>query len=164
MIRFVEVHDIPLFNFVLYFATRTYRPYFMCKVSDKIKFCTCSGDAKNLRHFWVLHRFVKGRHEIIMGQPVMPLYLEKQINTYNRQLLLQRLNEPDAFDADISPLEKDRLQVSFQCSKEYPDRVDYGFEFKKGKWRECEYDFFEWYSQHVESNFGKIKSALKHRQ
>ncbi len=122
---------------------------------------TGSGDAKNLRHFWILHRFVKGRHEMILGEPVMPVEIEKYINTYNRRFLLQRLNETDAFDIDISPLEKDRLQVSFKCSKKYPDRIDYGFEFKKGKRCECEYDFFEWYSKHVESTFGKIKPALK---
>jgi hypothetical protein len=135
----------------------------MCLVSGKIKFCTCSKDSKkNLRHYWVFHRFIKGKDHMVLGEPVMPYTFDnKEFDLSNRKLLLRRINEPDAFDVELRPKSGDRLQLSFFCKKNSPGYIHYGFSFRKGKWVEETYDVFGWMEHHEESETGKIESALQ---
>jgi hypothetical protein len=62
-----------------------------------------------LKHYWVLHRFVAGKHEIVVGQPIFSAEIEESIDNLNKEVLLHRMNEPDAFDTDLEPKLKDRL-------------------------------------------------------
>jgi hypothetical protein len=133
----------------------------MCRVSDKIKFCTCSVSLDQLKNYWVLHRYVEGKLDIVIGQPLMPYNVDEQTDTYNKEVLLKRVNEADAFDVNLNPKENDRLQVTFTRDMEDEENMNYGFVFKNGKWEEEGYDALEWMWRHEEKTFGKVKEAFK---
>ena len=48
----------------------------MCKVSDKLKLCTCSKkEGEYLQNSWTLYKFVEGKHEMIVGEAFFPFSL-----------------------------------------------------------------------------------------
>jgi hypothetical protein len=133
----------------------------MCRVSTKIKFCTCSASSpEKLKHYWVFHRFIEGKDVMVIGEPVMPFDIDRETNSFNRELLLHRVNEPDAFDINLYPKENDRLQISFLCKNDVGGYIHYGFSFRNGNWAEEMFDGLEWMWHHSEIAFGKIKQAL----
>lgn len=133
----------------------------MCKISDKIKFCTCkSSSVEKLKHYWIFHQYVEGQENIVIGTTMMPYLLDEQVEIQNKTLLLKRINEVDAFDVELNPKEKDRLQLSFKCGGDMNDFLDYGFEFRDGKWVEEQFDSLEWMWNHSEAKFGLIRNAL----
>ncbi len=136
----------------------------MCEVSDNIKFCTCSSDVENLKHYWVLHRKSKNLEEmqICVGTYIMPNEKAMGFLEINTKTLVKRLNEPDAFDVVLELKNKDILEVVLNNnSKNYEDRITYAFEYKKGKWKSIEYDFFELMNEFEETDAGKMKNVLK---
>ena len=134
----------------------------MCLASDKIKFCTCTASSvEQLKHYWVLHRRIKGKNAMVIGEPVMPYDLSREENQVNEQLLLRRINEPDAFDVDLKPADGDRLQVSFKCVEVADSYVHYGFSYSNGKSKKAKYDGLKWMWHHEETRFGKLQNALR---
>ncbi len=137
----------------------------MCRVSDKIKFCTCSASSTEmLKHYWVFHRFVEGKDHIVIGQPMFPYSIDDRTNNYNREQLLKRINKRDAFDTILNQREGDRLQISIQCGEGFNGYIHYGFSFNSCQWVEEEFDSLMWMWHHEESRFGKIRSALMPKQ
>lgn len=129
----------------------------MCQVLDKIKFCTCSEPVEELENYWVLHRWVKDKYEYILGLPVMPYSIENPaVDLLNRDTLLKRFNEPDAFDIELQPKPKDRLQLTFKCDDSMGGYITYGFAWKNGRWIEEEYDYFDWHNSFDEVQYGKL--------
>lgn len=127
----------------------------MCTVSDKLKLCTCKNDTDMPKDYWTLYRFVKGKNTITIGDPIMPASIDPEKDKYNENLLLQLLNEGNAFDEPLYPIEKDRLQISFECKDD--SRVNYGFIFENNTWKIIDYDFFEWEAKHDEIQEGEIR-------
>lgn len=93
-----------------------------------------------------------------MGEVLMPAHITPDIDAYNTQLLTQLLNEGNAFDVDIAPKPKDRLLLSFSVANQpnTTERIEYGFQYKKGKWVAIPYDVFDWEYQYEETAKGKI--------
>jgi hypothetical protein len=57
-----------------------------------------------LKHYWIYYGFVKGQDILAMGQALIPLAMEFPLDRKrNVETLLQRLNEPDAFDLELHP-------------------------------------------------------------
>ena len=136
----------------------------MCEISDKIKFCSCTGDVENLKHYWVLHRKAKNLEDIqiCVGTYMMPNEKAQAFLEINSTTLENRLNEADAFDVVLELKNKDILEVVINNKSEnYEDQINYTFEFKKGKWKTIEYDFFELMNEYEETNSGKMKNVLK---
>lgn len=134
----------------------------MCTISNKLKLCTCkTKEVYNLKHFWVLHRWVKGKNEMVLGQPVLPYYNSLVDIKLNKNILLTLLNEGNIFDFDIELKDKDLLHIAFKYNDDDWQHHDYGFEFKKGKWRDTEYDALTWMWHHEEFKYGKIKNAIE---
>ena len=131
----------------------------MCTVSNKLQLCTCKTNAQGDKHFWVLYRYVKGKNEMIVGLPVMPVSIAPAINKINLTTLLQLLNEGNVFDEPLFPVNKDRVLLSFSMPD--GDTLKYGFVYSKNKWVAKAYDFFSWFEQHDEIKEGKIKNAFK---
>jgi hypothetical protein len=130
----------------------------MCKVSDKLKLCTCATkDIYSLKHYWILHRFDDNKDDFIVGEIIEPYLCKPDIELYNRDVLLRLINIPSTFDVDINPKPKDRLELSFSVGNE---SLVYGFEYKNGSWESEEYDTFEWMSHHNEYLAGKIKNPM----
>jgi len=61
----------------------------MCIVPDKLKRCTCTEDKEEFIHYRELHRLVKGKDVIIMGELVPPAETGTKTNQLNKQMLLQ---------------------------------------------------------------------------
>lgn len=130
----------------------------MCEVSDKIKFCTCKAKStERLKNYWVFSRFVEEDDFLLNGLILQPPFVDERMVEMNTAALLKRLNEPDAFDIDLSPKDNDRLLIVLTCKEHFSGEAFHGFEYKEGKWVVCEYDTFEWDFKHREEKFGKVK-------
>ena len=65
----------------------------MCTISSKLKLCTCkTKDVYSLKNFWVLHRFVKGKNEVVLGETIMPDFNPLVDVKLNENTLLKLLN------------------------------------------------------------------------
>ena len=133
----------------------------MCSVSDKIVLCTCDvKDAKQLKHYWVLYRYDPENGEILVGETFGLDYYIQEKDPHNPVILCNKLNEENLFDKPLQFKDKDRLQISLLLNGNR-EHKDYGFEYKDGKWRVIEFDFFGWRAEHCELQEGKIKNALE---
>ena len=134
----------------------------MCKVGDKIRFCTCSTDAENKKAYWTFYKHQDDLAISVDGDLIMPLLLDPEVDHLNRSVLLQRINEKDAWDFDLAPKHLDRLSVTLTCKKDGEEGyITYGFEFDESsnKFIECEYDAFDWLSNRTEEGSGEVKST-----
>lgn len=109
------------------------------------------------KDYWTLYRFVKGKNCIVIGDPVMPASIDPEKDKYNQNLLLHLLNEGNVFDEPLYPIEKDRLQISFDLAD--AGWLHYGFAFEDKKWKIIQYNFFEWESRYDEIQDGKVKAV-----
>lgn len=133
----------------------------MCVVSDKLRLCTCTNsDLDALDHYWVYYRFDANQADFIVGEPMLPHWLDAFTNKLNYTTLLHLLNDGNPFDTDVSPNKGDRLLLSFTCT-EPNQRLYYGFEYNGNKWRKKDFDAIEWLWHHAQSNQGKVLHALK---
>ena len=136
----------------------------MCRVSKKLKLCTCNTALSKLKHYWVLHRFSRVKDVAILGEAILPRSLSVEDEWFNRETLLRLLNEGNVFDVDLKPANKDRLLLTFSVAGDVfagNPRINYGFVYNNGHWHPIEFDVFEWMHHHDEAEFGKIKDALK---
>lgn len=133
----------------------------MCSISENIVLCTCKVEnAQDLKHFWVLYRIHDGEKLMLVGEPIgFDDHLQEK-DPHNPVILCNKLNEGNLFDAPINFVEKDRLHISF-LFKGNTENVNYGFEFKNGKWRVIDFEYFDWAYEHQEIREGKIKNAIK---
>jgi hypothetical protein len=127
----------------------------MCKVSEKFKLCTCAnGSMIDLQHYWVLHRYSAIKKDFIMGMPILPSMVDPVLLFENTEAILDRLNEGDAFDFEITFQDKDCLEIVLNH-----DEMNFTFTYKKGKWTKDDQDFFSlenYYNNHLE---GEVKGV-----
>ncbi len=134
----------------------------MCRVSDKLKLCTCASSISKLKHYWVLHRFSEAKDVVVIGEAMLPASISFEDDKFNRDTLLRLLNDGNVFDVDMKPSYKDRLQLTFtNSSSSEKFQIDYGFEYLNDRWELIEFDHLEWMWHHEEDLFGKIKNAMK---
>jgi hypothetical protein len=134
----------------------------MCLISDKIKFCTCAAsDVETLKHYWKLYRLDKNKNLMCVGEPMMPTSMIDSNFEENKVLLLNRINEMDAFDVPLSLQSKDILEIVINNNVKAVDRFTYTFKFIKGKWKAIEADYFEIMNNYEDEESGKIKATLK---
>jgi hypothetical protein len=79
----------------------------------------------------------------------------------NKQVLLARLNEADAFDIPMSFLQKDVLEVVI--NNQTPDGstyFSYYFQFNNGTWVETDLNVFDIENHFDLKQFGKITGAI----
>ena len=58
---------------------------------------------------------------------MLPVFIDPLIDLQNREIITNRLNEPDAFDLDLDPNEKDILELCFTIKG--PQSLSYYFIF-----------------------------------
>jgi hypothetical protein len=130
----------------------------MCRVSDKIKFCTCvDGSYEDLPHYWLLYRFNKQKDLQCIGLPIMPTDFLQPNFQIDRQTLSIRLNEPDAFDKKIQFKAKDQLEIVINNLLDESQRMVFTFRFRKGKWVDEGCDVFELMNRYDELEFGNFQ-------
>jgi len=135
----------------------------MCKVSDKIKLCSCTAvidDVIELDNYWLFYRFKKGLEVEILGELMLPVFVQEEDHAYNMEHLPKLLNDGNVFDIDLHPKPKDRLLLCLQIRLEDNTlgQYNYGFQYKIGKWVHCEYDSIEWMWKHIEEKGGNVKN------
>ncbi len=129
----------------------------MCKISDKLKFCSCDiDDIYDLEHYWIFYRYEKDQLLRIMGSMLPPMNILITTARYNNKSLLSLINDPSSFDVDLKPKAKDRLQLHFTIDS--VQFLDYGFEYKDNKWVSKKYHPFGWQEKYAEDKGGKIIS------
>ena len=129
----------------------------MCTISNKIQFCSClTSSPDKLRHYWILHRFNKNLDEFHIGMPQFPDELFVTDYDANKEILLKRLTESDAFDFEIKFQTKDKLEISINHAQDNSQQAIYCFNFIKGRWYHAEYDIFELMNHYEEYSFGKL--------
>ena len=130
----------------------------MCKISSKIKFCTCINDnvdIEELDHYWVLHRYNKDKNVSVMGIPALPSDLQPHFEV-NETLLIDTLNTTDAFDKNIELEKGDRLEVVL-CNNSKDNELYYNFKFTGKTWKTIESDCFDIMNHFDEVKGGGIK-------
>ena len=130
----------------------------MCEVSDKIKFCTCAvvENIYELDSYWVLHKFNPGEDDVLIGMMQPPTAFRDPNFKLNRNVILDRLNDGEAFDKPIDFEKKDRLEVVITLGKE---QFYYYFKYSGRKWIPVSEDAFELEKDFDEVQKGPIKSA-----
>jgi hypothetical protein len=135
----------------------------MCTISDKLKFCTCSADEINTatESYWQLYRFNPTAGRFIVGAAHRPsLWLDPNFKL-NSQTVLNRLNEPDAFDKELHFERKDRLTVVIWLKKEDEEPVTYTYKHTGRVWKEAEEDPYTLREQYDTEAEGCLEYALK---
>jgi len=89
---------------------------------------------------------------------MMPYFIDAITDAYNRNLLLKRINERDAFDIELNPKSGDLLQISFAGESNYQD-LTYGYKYTGEKWETEIYDPLKWMWHHEINLKGKIRNA-----
>ena len=113
----------------------------MCKVSDKLKLCSCkTGNAQQLKHYWVLNR-PEDKGVYTLGDIIPPADIGEQVEKYNIHSLRKQLNNGNCFDVNLAHQENDILELHFTCRQKPADDnptpghgnyLVYAFIYKKG--------------------------------
>ncbi|MEJ6687445.1 MAG: hypothetical protein QNK70_09235 [Crocinitomicaceae bacterium] len=118
----------------------------MCRVSDKIKFCTCDPDIEieDMDNYWVLYRRDTDKNEPVMGSISCLIGLDKKDFKINQKILEKRINEPDAFDIPIILQPGDELHIHLTTPRSNVfAEDDYAFVYQE-KWECCDYEWFSY--------------------
>lgn len=136
----------------------------MCKVSDKLKLCTCKTQhVEQLKHYWILYRYQKSEI-ILMGEPMLPQEYEigKEDDVYNYKKLEEMLNEENCFDVGLPVSNKDILELNFSCiinsNTKEERRLVYEFIYKEDRWTANEFDPFD--TNRIEKHKGEITNPF----
>jgi hypothetical protein len=123
----------------------------MCKISDKLKLCTCrTENVQSLKHYWVLNRH-EALDSYVLGSIIPPADIEEQVEKYNLNTLRKLLNDGNCFDVKLDHQENDILELHFTCQQKLDTEnqlsdsgnyIVYAFKFTNGKWRKTKYDPF----------------------
>ena len=116
----------------------------MCKISDKLKLCTCkTKDVKRLKHYWILKRH-NGQNNCIIGEVILPANIGKQADKINEKIILEMLNGGNCFDVELQLQENDILELHFTFNADpekylnlpwYGNYLVYAFIFQKDSWQ-----------------------------
>lgn len=117
----------------------------MCKISDKIKFCTCGTENNNFEEFenyWILYRYKYDNNlELIIDEDTIVgsfmISVNEEFDEINKTTILNRLKDPDAFDIDIQFKEEDCL-VIFLNKNSF--ELVYCFNYLNAEWHIGIYD------------------------
>lgn len=77
----------------------------------------------------------------------------------NRDLLINRLNEPDAFDIDLKPQERDYLLLNFVCGDDETP-VQFGFIYSNNRWEVETTMLFFWEIESLKETMGCFESPF----
>ena len=145
----------------------------MCRVSDKLRLCSCEAGMENLKNYWEFSRYNPDEGIHVLGSMIMPAELSAKDNKFNRKLLSRLLNDGNVFDITLNPKDKDLLTLVFSALPDdytpesyendlryqHGNRVEYNFVYQNGKWIVVKHDAFSRKENHVEEQTGEIVNA-----
>jgi hypothetical protein len=130
----------------------------MCEISGEIKFCTCSrATVKTLKNYWKLYRYSISQLDVL-GLVLYSNELAVDNFPLNRDRILKRLNDKDAFDQPMHFMENDRMQIVIEGSGEKGNDVpfSYNFIFNEGEWKYQQTSPFELENDYLLHKTGRI--------
>jgi len=138
----------------------------MCKVSDKIKFCTCGSGIKDVRkldNYWILYRYNHNDDNLIDEiHDGIVLIKIIQNDELNKQTILNRLKEIDAFDVSIKFEVSDILEIHLNNLN--PDKkLIYTFYRFGQEWDYNSNDSISRDKSYDKYKFGNIDNALEEK-
>lgn len=110
----------------------------MCKISDKLKLCTCSTEnVYELKHYWELSKFQKSDVKVVGTlMPPQDLVIGEEIDRHNHEKLEKMLNDGNCFDVDLKLNHGDFLEIHLTCEYDKNEKVHLVYEFVyNGKWK-----------------------------
>ena len=141
----------------------------MCKVSDKIKFCTCGSGIKDVRkldNYWILYRYNQNDYQIIgeiIDGVIYTINLIQDNHELNKETILNRLKETDAFDIPIKFEDFDILEIHLnhlQPSKE----LVYTFNYYDKEWDFNSNESISRDKSYDKLKFGNIDNAIEEKE
>lgn len=135
----------------------------MCKISDKLKLCTCKTEnVRRRKHYWILYRYQKSE-VVSMGIPMLPqeFQIGKENDKYIHNKLEEMLNKGNCFDIDLFINNKDILELNFTHnpnSDKTGIHLVYEFVYKKNKWIANVHNPFN--TDKLEKHRGKISNPF----
>ncbi len=131
----------------------------MCKIDDKLKFCTCLEKEdidiinlhKSLNKFrqnqlpnsnepfsWIIYEYKESFYSGLEGMLNMP---SKEIGfSLTEEFVLSKINNDYCFDFEYEPKEGDNLQINFQRNKYWTEFLS--FIYHNEKWEADSYNAF----------------------
>ncbi len=88
------------------------------------------------------------KQSIMMGTAIIPDYLSMPDYIENQFKLLERLNNPDAFDVEIHPKDGDRMEIVLNNLGKA--RAEFHFIFQDSSWDWENHNPFEVLNHHIE--------------
>ena len=130
----------------------------MCKVSNNIKFCTCTdaADIKSLKNYWVLLRKSPSKNQVL-GECIIPTIYRDKNYRENSAAIEQAINSGDAFDKPLNFLREDRIELVLSVNNIQEEAFIYVFEFDGIRWFQIEEETFELINKYKEENAGEVK-------
>jgi len=134
----------------------------MCVVSDKVKFCTCADvdDLEALNSYWILHQPVEGNEQIEIGMCVPPTAGIDPNFELNEGVILERLNDGEAFDKPFKFNKNDRLEVVIKLDN-VTEPYSYNFKYSGRKWKAVAEDPIKLIWDFKQSKRGSISKERK---
>lgn len=144
----------------------------MCKIENKLKFCTCLQEKdieiinlhKSLNKFrkdqipnskepftWIIYEYKGSYNSSLEGMLNMP---SKEIGfSLTEEFVLSQINNDYCYDFEYEPKEGDNLQINFQRNKYWTEFLS--FIYRDEKW---EADSYYTFSEKIEpKNYGILK-------
>jgi hypothetical protein len=134
----------------------------MCKISDKIKFCTCGSDTidrDELDNYWILYRYNENKFSPIIDG-LFYLITNEKYDDINKNTILNRLKENDAFDIPIKFEENDTLVIHLNQLQQSNELV-YSFNYNNKEWQYESYNPLSLDETSEQIKYGKLDNAIK---
>ena len=140
----------------------------MCKVSDKLKLCSCKTEiVETLKHYWILSR-PNGTEGNIIGEILPPAYIGEQVERLNESTIRKLLNDGNFFEVELDLQENDTLSLHFTCNHNhmgkqidnyYGNYLVYAFKNKNKKWHKGDWNYIGSNGDDIQS--GKIMKPFE---
>lgn len=127
----------------------------MCKNIDEITFCTCPDfNFNELKNYWVLYRFEKGKEDYIIGETMLPVQDVKTFQPIENQIV-SALNSRQVFDKAIEFQDHDKLAV-YLTQDQSKESFCFSFLFTESIWKSIKYCPFELSARNNFNQEGKL--------
>ena len=130
----------------------------MCKISKKLKLCTCNNSEELGSETWSYYRLEEGKNLYLVGEIKWLRAMDPQKKRTQKSIICRMLNKSNCFDIEMQHKEGDILEIIFKVDDE--NMAIHRFLFSYNKWKTCHIDSFEISRQRNLIKQGNIVNGL----